>query len=630
LPGLTRSDWALTKRSRWPVDTVLAVMSLCVSRRAKRRGKLLELTATILMVCGLALAAPAAPALADRNQCAPTGLNSATVLPKDLTENHADGHNDEGTTPTVEPLSTVNIGALGLSTPGVLTVGTLSDAPPNICVTPAGEFSGFDNQLLYAIANKLGLQLRFFATDFSGLLAQVASRRFDVGSANIKATDARRRTVAFTNGYAFGYYSLVVPAGSAITKFSDLAAGQRIGVVQGTVEESYVVDVLHLEPVKYPGFATLYANLKARQIDAWVAPATLASTVMRPGDPVMLVANTFSPGNFVAYAVATDNQPLIDALNSGLDAVIADGTWAKLYCEWIPRALPPGWKPGSKAAPPPILPDFAAIVASQHREPVGPPTPKSTLAQLRESFFDWDMYRQAIPILLTTGLPNTLILTNSAIVIGLVFGMVLAMAGMSQKRWLRWPARAYTDIFRGLPEVVIILIIGLGVGPLVSGLTHNNPYPLGIAALGLTAAAYIGEILRSGIQSVDPGQLEASRALGFSYPAAMRLVVVPQGIRRVLPALVNQAIALLKGSALVYFLGLVAQQRELFQVGRDLNAQTGNLSPLVAAGLFYLILTIPLTHLVNYIDTRLRRGHVANEPEEGSNMFTSTLGQGIT
>ena len=75
----------------------------------------------------------------------------------------------------------------------------------------------------------------------------------------------------------------------------------------------------------------------------------------------------------------------------------------------------------------------------------------------------------------------------------------------------------YTDIFRGLPEVVIILLIGLGVGPIVGGLTGNNPYPLGIAALGLMAAAYIGEILRSGIQSVEAGQLEASRALGFSY-----------------------------------------------------------------------------------------------------------------
>ena len=146
-------------------------------------------------------------------------------------------------------------------------------------------------------------------------------------------------------------------------------------------------------------------------------------------------------------------------------------------------------------------------------------------------------------------------------------------------------------------------------------MTGNNPYALGIAALGLMAAAYVGEIFRSGIQSVEPGQLEASRALGFSYSSSMRLVVVPQGIRRVLPALVNQFISLLKASSLVYFLGLVANQRELFQVGRDLNAQTGNLSPLVSAGLFYLVLTIPLTHLVNYIDARLRTGRAA-EPED--------------
>jgi polar amino acid transport system substrate-binding protein len=211
-------------------------------------------------------------------------------------------------------------------------------------------------------------------------------------------------------------------------------------------------------------------------------------------------------------------------------------------------------------------------------------------------------------------LPNTLILTICASVIGLLLGMVLAVAGISRSRWLRWPARVYTDIFRGLPEVVIILLIGLGIGPVVGNLTGNNPYPLGIAALGLMAAAYIGEIFRSGIQSVDAGQLEASRALGFSYASSMRLVVVPQGVRRVLPALVNQFISLLKASSLVYFLGLIASQRELFQVGRDLNAQTGNLSPLVAAGLFYLLLTIPLTHLVNYIDARLRRGRT--QPDE--------------
>jgi polar amino acid transport system substrate-binding protein len=313
-----------------------------------------------------------------------------------------------------------------------------------------------------------------------------------------------------------------------------------------------------------------------------------------------------------------------------LDAVIADGTWSQLYTDWVPRPLPRGWKPGSKSALTPHLPDFAAIAENNHRTIDEAPRPKSILAQLRDSFFDWDMYKQAIPAMLATGLPNTLILTISSGLIGLAVGIALAVAGISRARWLRWPARVYTDIFRGLPEVVIILLIGLGIGPLAGGLTNNNPYPLGIAALGLTAAAYIGEIFRSGIQSVDAGQLEASRALGLSYRTSMRLVVIPQGIRRVLPALVNQFIALLKASALVYFLGLIAGQRELFQVGRDLNAQTGSLSPLVAAGMFYLILTIPLTHLVNFVDNRLRQGRPAAEPEDPLDRIASTTGQEMT
>lgn len=585
------------------------------------------LVVIMLLMCSLA---PAAAAPAKVDQCAPAGVQQATVLPTKLSAAKRTTQDiDEHTTAAAPPLSSVDAAQLGLRQPGTLRVATLSDSPPNICINSAGQFTGFDNELLRAIAGKLGLEVNFVGTDFSGLLAQVASRRFDAGSASIMATDERRETVNFTNGYDFGYLALVVPAGSRITGFDDLTAGQRIGSVQGTIEDAYVVDTLHFQPVQFPDTNTAYASLKTHQIDAWVAPGSTAIRLIRPGDPVARVDTGLSPGAFTAYAVAKDNQRLVDALNAGLDAVIADGTWSRLYTDWVPRSLPPGWKPGSKAAPIPHLPDFAVIAARQHQSSPQPPQ-KSTLAQLQQMFLDWDLYRQAVPDLLKTGLPNTLILTVSASVIGLVLGMVLAIAGISRSRWLRWPARAYTDVFRGLPEVVIILLIGLGVGPVVGGLTGNNPYPLGIAALGLTAGAYIGEIFRSGIQSVDPGQLEAARALGFSYPAAMRLVVVPQGVRRVLPALVNQFIALLKASALVYFLGLIAGQRELFQVGRDLNAQTGNLSPLVAAGAFYLILTVPLTHLVNFIDARLQRSRPSRESERQLDLITSTYGSELT
>jgi polar amino acid transport system substrate-binding protein len=151
----------------------------------------------------------AAPAGAEVDQCAPPGVESASALPTNLAKASTGPGADKYTTATVEPLTAVNVTALGLSAPGTLTVGTLSDAPPSICINSAGQFTGFDNELLRAIAGRLGLNINFVGTEFSGLLAQVASRRFDVGWSSITTTDARRRTVGFTNGYDFGYFSLV-------------------------------------------------------------------------------------------------------------------------------------------------------------------------------------------------------------------------------------------------------------------------------------------------------------------------------------------------------------------------------------------------------------------------------------
>src|SRR5215212_10335377 len=224
--------------------------------------------------------------------------------------------------------------------------------------------------------------------------------------------------------------------------------------------------------------------------------------------------------------------------------------------------------------------------------------------------------REALPEMLRIGLPNTLLLAVSSALIGTVLGMLLAVGGLSRSRWLRWPARVYTDVFRGLPAAVTILLIGQGFARIGREIWGPNPYPLGILALSLIAGAYIGEIFRAGIQSVEASQLEATRALGFSHRQAMRLVVIPQGVRRVLPAWVNQLIALIKDSSLVYFLGLVASQRELFRIGQDYAANTGNESALLLAGLFYLALTVPLTHVVNAIDRRLREGRPSEDDFE--------------
>ncbi|MDE8585481.1 MULTISPECIES: amino acid ABC transporter permease [Micrococcaceae] len=242
------------------------------------------------------------------------------------------------------------------------------------------------------------------------------------------------------------------------------------------------------------------------------------------------------------------------------------------------------------------------------------------LKQLADTFLDWKAMGEVIPKMFAVGLPNTLVLAIISGIIGTALGMLLALMGISRNAAARWVARVYTDILRGLPPVLTILVIGFGFGPIVREFTGStSPYPMAVAALSLMSGAYIGEIFRSGIQSVDKGQLEASRALGFGYGASMRLVVVPQGIRRVLPALVNQFIALIKESSLVFLLGLLASEREIFQIGKDAAATTGNLSPYVAAAVFYLVLTIPLTHFVNWIDARLRTGRPEKkEPDDAA------------
>ncbi|SIT17131.1 amino acid ABC transporter permease/ATP-binding protein [Paracoccus saliphilus] len=230
------------------------------------------------------------------------------------------------------------------------------------------------------------------------------------------------------------------------------------------------------------------------------------------------------------------------------------------------------------------------------------------LENLRRTFLDWDAMAEILPIMLTVGLKNTLILAAFSTVIGIMIGVILAVMGISRAAWLRWPARVYTDIFRGLPAIVTILLIGQGFAGIGREIFGPSPYPLGILALSLIAGAYMGEIFRAGIQSVPSGQMEACRALSMSYSEGMRLIVVPQGIRRVLPAMVNQFISNVKDSSLIYFLGLLVSEREIFRVGQDAAVVTGNLSPLLLAGIFYLVITVPLTHLVNYIDHRLRTG----------------------
>ncbi|MGC4892433.1 ABC transporter substrate-binding protein [Micromonospora sp. DT31] len=241
----------------------------------------------------------------------------------------------------------------GLLQPGVLRAGTLTDAPPNVYLKD-GTFTGFDNELLRAVAGRIGLKVEFVGTDFSALLAQVNSGKFDVGSSSITITEARKKTVDFGNGYDFGYFGLDVPAGSPITDFAQLP-GKRVVVVQGTVQDDFA-SRQNLNPVRVPDYNSAVNQLKAGTADAWIAPAEIGDkSAADSKGKIKVAAKQLSPTP-TAYAVAKGNDRLREALNKGLDEVIADGTWSRLQAEYYPgRPVPADFAPGSGsvAAPSP-------------------------------------------------------------------------------------------------------------------------------------------------------------------------------------------------------------------------------------------------------------------------------------
>ncbi|MER6814857.1 amino acid ABC transporter permease [Spirillospora sp. NPDC000708] len=229
-------------------------------------------------------------------------------------------------------------------------------------------------------------------------------------------------------------------------------------------------------------------------------------------------------------------------------------------------------------------------------------------SQLHTNFANWRVAKALFPDIITVGLRNTATYTAVGFGIGLVLGLVIALMRLSPVLPYRWFATAYIEIFRGLPLLLIFIFVGVGV-PLAFPGTNIPGGAVGQAglALGLAAAAYMAETIRAGIEAVPRGQLEAARSLGMSQARAMRSIILPQAFRIIIPPLTNELVLLCKDSSLVLFLGITLEQRELTKFGRDLAGQQGNTTPIIVAGICYLIITIPLSLLARRLEARQRR-----------------------
>ena len=193
--------------------------------------------------------------------------------------------------------------------------------------------------------------------------------------------------------------------------------------------------------------------------------------------------------------------------------------------------------------------------------------------------------------MLLDGLGYTLLITALATLVGVALGTAVGILRMSRFRLLRWPARIYADVIRGTPVLVQLFIINF----IVFASVQADKWLVAVIAFGLNSAAYVSEIVRAGIQSVNPGQMDAARSLGMPTGMAMREIILPQAFRNILPALGNEFVVLLKETSVVGFIGGM----DLMRMGDIIRSKTYEAYvPLLTVAAVYLVLTLGFSALL--------------------------------
>ena len=214
--------------------------------------------------------------------------------------------------------------------------------------------------------------------------------------------------------------------------------------------------------------------------------------------------------------------------------------------------------------------------------------------------FNFDLVVNSFPLLLV-GAGVTIKITALSVALGVVIGLFVGIARISRIKLLRVLAAIYVDFFRGTPLLVQIFLVYFAL-PVITG-QRVDPFVAAIGSCGINSGAYVAEIFRAGIQSIDKGQMEAGRSLGMTWVQTMRYIIVPQAFKRVIPPLGNEFIALLKDSSLVSVIGF----EELTRRGQLIIAKTyGSLEICLSVAVIYLAMTLTISRFVAYLERRYK------------------------
>ncbi|MBA3921177.1 MAG: ABC transporter permease subunit [Nostocaceae cyanobacterium] len=456
-----------------------------------------------------------------------------------------------------------------------LKVATEPAFPPFEFQDTGGQKQGFSFDLMNAIGAAANFKVDFQSVPFDGIIPALQAQTVDAAISSITITEARAKAVAFSRPYFKSGLAIAVRSENQDIKNFDDLKNKRIAIQIGTTGAEKAKGIPGAKISTFDSAPLSLQELANGNVDAVIndAPATLYAIKSGNLQGIKIAGQLLTEEY---YGIPTaKGSPNLALINQGLATVIKNGTYRQIYQKWF-------------NAEPPQLPD---------KSPYEDQTKTSGFAFL-------GIIVRALPALLTGAL-ITLQLTIFSVILGLIGGSLLGIARLATLAPIRWLARAYVDFFRGTPLLVQIFMIYFGIPPILQGLGipfRFNQFSAAIVALTLISSAYIAEIVRAGIQSIDKGQTEAAESLGLGKTETMRHVIFPQALRRMLPPLGNEFISMLKDTSLVAVIGF----EDLFRKGQLIVAE--NYQPFAiyaAVALVYLCLTLISSQAFSLLERRM-------------------------
>ncbi|MGP5044939.1 amino acid ABC transporter substrate-binding protein/permease [Glutamicibacter ardleyensis] len=425
-----------------------------------------------------------------------------------------------------------------------------------------GKLTGIDMDLLNTIAKDQGFNVEIRSLGFSAALQALSSNQVDGVIAGMSITDERKEIYDFSEPYFESGIQMAVDRDDEAVKGYEDLKGKTVVAKTGSEGETYAKSIANEYGFKVKSLdqsATMYESVKAGSAVAVFDDYPVLAYGIAQNNGLKTVTDKV-PGGSYGFAVNKgENTALLAAFNDGLAELKANGEYDKILNTYL--ADP------SEAVP--------------------------------SNFFD--LVAKSLPALMT-GLGNTLLVTAISFAVAMMLGLAFGLMKISGNIVVRGISTSFVNIFRGTPLLLWAFMFYFGL-PQLTG-WDVSIWVAGVLTLSLNSAAYIAEIVRGGIQSVDPGQLEASRSLGLGYGKSMQKVVVPQAFKMMTPSLINQLIIMLKDSSLLLAIGF----GELLYQGQQIYAANFRVTEtLIIVGFIYFVAIMALTKLANFADRRFNK-----------------------